>query len=78
MKVAVSVPDGLGQAADRAARRLRIPRSRYYARALEAYLKDEERVGITERLNEVYSRVEQGPDPFLEAAAARAGERDRS
>lgn len=78
MKVAVSVPDKLGKAADRAARRLRIPRSQYYARALEAFLKDEERDGITDRLNEVYGRVEQTPDSFLEAAAAALAERDPS
>lgn len=78
MKVAVSVPDKLGRAADRAARRLRIPRSQYYARALDAFLKDEEKAGITERLNELYSRVEQARDPFLEAAATGVAERDRS
>lgn len=78
MKVAVSVPDKLGQAVDRAARRLRIPRSQFYARALEAFLRDEEKAGITERLNEVYSRVEQSRDPFLEAAAAGVPERDPS
>ena len=77
MKVAVSVPDKLGKAADRAARRLRIPRSRYYARALEAFLREEEKADITERLNAVYGQGDQQPDPFLEAAAAEVAERDR-
>jgi hypothetical protein len=65
MKVAVSIPDPLHQAADRAARRLRLPRSQFYARALEAYLKHQDRPDITERLNAVYGKQGTGPDPAI-------------
>jgi antitoxin MazE6 len=63
MKVAISVPDSLSRAADRTARRLRIPRSQVYARALEAYLKRAERPDVTERLNAVYGKGRNRPDP---------------
>ena len=46
MKVAISVPDEIGRAADRAAKRMSMPRSRLYARALEAYLKQQERPDV--------------------------------
>ena len=62
VKVAVSIPDRLSRAADRRAKRLRVPRSQLYARALEAYLKRAERPDITERLDAVYSRKRTGPD----------------
>ena len=63
VKVAISVPDPVFRAADRAARRLRIARSQLYTRALEAYLKQEERPDITERLNAVYGKKGNQPDP---------------
>ncbi|HJS59309.1 MAG TPA: ChpI protein [Vicinamibacteria bacterium] len=65
MKVAVSVPDPLYQAADRAAKRLRMPRSQFYSRALEAYLKQQDRPDITERLNAVYGKPGTRPDPAI-------------
>ena len=65
MKVAISVPDEIGRAADRAAKRMSVPRSRLYARALEAYLKQQERPDVTERLNDVYGRPGARPDRRL-------------
>jgi len=62
MKIAISVPDAIFRAADRAARRLRVPRSRFYARAVEAYLKQQVRPDITERLNAVYRDGKNRPD----------------
>jgi metal-responsive CopG/Arc/MetJ family transcriptional regulator len=71
MKVAISVPDHVHRAADRAARRMRVPRSRIYVTALEAYLAATSEEEITHRLDAVYG-TEAGPaDPFL-AAASRA------
>jgi len=71
MKVAISVPDRVHRAADRAARRMRVPRSRIYVEALEAYLAATSEEEITRRLDVVYG-PEAGPsDPFL-AAASRA------
>ena len=63
MKVAVSIPDPLCQAADRAAKRLRVPRSQFYSRALEAYLKQQHRPDITDQLNAVYGKPGTEPDP---------------
>jgi len=71
MKVAISVPDRTHQAADRAARRLRVPRSRLYAKAIEAYLATVSEDDITRRLDEVYADTAGPADPFL-AASARA------
>jgi hypothetical protein len=71
MKLAISVPDRISRAADRAARRMRVPRSQFYARAVEAYLRQAEARDVTERLNEVYGREPEEQDPFP-ATAARA------
>jgi hypothetical protein len=54
MKVAISVPDPLFRQAETVARRLRIPRSQLYARALEAFLRTQRRPDVTERLDAVY------------------------
>ena len=62
MKVAISIPDRLFRAADRTAKRLRVPRSRLYTRALEAYLKRAERPDVTQRLNAVNARKGRGAD----------------
>jgi hypothetical protein len=71
MKVAISVPDRVHRAADRAARRMGVPRSRIYVKALEAYLAATSEEEITRQLDAVYGS-EAGPaDPFL-AAASRA------
>jgi len=71
MKVAISVPDPIYRAAESAARRMRVPRSRFYARAVGEYLKQVERQDVTQRLNQVYADPPEEPDAFL-AAAARA------
>ncbi len=71
MKVAISVPDRVHQAADRVARRLRVPRSRIYVKAMEAFLATVSEDEITRRLDEVYADTPRPADPFL-AASARA------
>jgi antitoxin MazE6 len=69
MKVAISIPDPLHKAADRAARRMRVPRSQFYARAVEAYLQRASAAEITARLNDVYGAEPAPPDEFLKVAA---------
>jgi metal-responsive CopG/Arc/MetJ family transcriptional regulator len=77
MKVAISVPDRVHRAADRAARRMRVPRSQLYVKALEAYLAATSEEEITRRLDAVYG-TEAGPaDPFLAAASRAALRRSR-
>lgn len=72
MKIAVSVPDALFDAADRAARRLGLSRSQLYVRALERFLADEPDDAITARLDEVYGSEESAIDPALARAQRRA------
>jgi metal-responsive CopG/Arc/MetJ family transcriptional regulator len=54
MKVAVSIPDPLFEAADQVARRRKLSRSRLYAAALELLLDAEDDNDITARLDRVY------------------------
>ena len=56
MKVAISIPDDVFEAAEEASMRLRIPRSRFYAEAVRAYTRARSGEEVTRRLNEVYSR----------------------
>ena len=77
MKVAISVPDRISRAADKAARRMRVPRSQLYARAVEVYLKQAEGQDVTERLNAVYGDAPQERDSFLENAARATLRRSR-
>lgn len=55
MKIAVSIPDPLFEAADRLAHARKVSRSNLYATALEQLLAAEDDSGITDRLNAVYA-----------------------
>ncbi len=59
MKTAVSLPDQLYQEAEKTAHELGIPRSQLFARALEDFISMHKRENITERLNRVYSKIDQ-------------------
>jgi len=72
VKTAVSIPDALFEAADRAARRLGLSRSELYARALERFLGDEPDEAITAALDEVYADDASPLDDALAAAQRRA------
>lgn len=77
MKTAVSIPDPLFRAAEAVSRRLRLPRSVLYARALESFLREHDRAGITEKLDEVYGAVENhGLHPALRRLQAASLEPD--
>jgi metal-responsive CopG/Arc/MetJ family transcriptional regulator len=69
MKTAVSIPDRIYHAAERAAKRQKVSRSRFYAQAVEAYLKTQQAQGITEALNAVYGTESSELDPDLASAA---------
>ena len=77
MKVAVSIPDPIFQEAERVSRRLRVPRSQFYARALVAYVRDQSGEELTRRLNEVYSKVSSKLDPATEATALEVMRREK-
>jgi metal-responsive CopG/Arc/MetJ family transcriptional regulator len=77
VKIAISIPDHVFRRAEQAARRMRVPRSQFYSRAVEAYLKETAREDVTERLNAVYSEELPEPDPFLSEAARRTLRRNK-
>lgn len=57
MKIAVSVPDPLFRDAEAVSRRLRVPRSQLYARALEAFVRTHSAEDVTARLDAVIARL---------------------
>jgi len=65
MKTAVSIPDPIFKAAERAAKRAKISRSRFYARALEEYVARQDPKRIKEALDEVYSTESSELDPVI-------------
>lgn len=64
MKTAISIPDDLYRAAERAAQRLGLSRSELYRRALGAFLRQHDDQLVTDVLNEVYGVG--SADPALE------------
>ena len=68
MKTAVSLPDGLFEAADRLARRLGISRSRVFQRALSAFVQAHRDESVTDALDAVYGKGANRArlDPVLE------------
>jgi len=77
MKVAISVPDTVFQAAERVSRRMRMSRSRLYAKAVEAYVRQHSGEDITEQLNKVYAGISSQLDPALEAGSLEVLRRER-
>lgn len=69
MKTAISIPDSLFQEAERLSKRLRIPRSQLYAKALKAYVERQRSKRIRETLDAVYANENSELDPGLAAAA---------
>ena len=57
MKVAVSIPEPIFRDAERALRRLRVPRSQFYARALEALVRHSSGSDVTARVNAALAKV---------------------
>ena len=67
MKIAISIPDSMFEAAERMARRLGISRSQLFQRAVQKYIEEQRRLGVTEALNEVYGGIPSASqvDPVL-------------
>lgn len=72
MKVAISLPDPLFEAAESVRKRLGVSRSRFYATAVEAHLRTYQAGEIREALDEVYGSEESALDPTLERLQAEA------
>lgn len=68
MKVAVSIPDPIFEAAERLAKQRRMARSQLFAEALEAYLEARDAQAVTASLNEVYSKESSALDKGLQKA----------
>lgn len=67
MKTAISIPDDLFRAAERAAKRLGLSRSELYQRAVAYFLERQSDTLVTDALNEIYGSEEpSGLDPVLE------------
>jgi metal-responsive CopG/Arc/MetJ family transcriptional regulator len=65
MKTAISLPDELFEDVEQTARAMGIPRSQLFARAVAEFLRRHKREEITQRLNEVYERMEDQTSPEL-------------
>lgn len=72
VKVAVSIPDAVFEAAEALAARRQCSRSSLYAQALEHLLAAEDRDEVTARLDAVYAEESSELDPALRDAQARA------
>jgi len=54
MKIAISIPDPLFQAAEGLVQRLGVSRSQLYAKAISEYMAAHKNQNVTEILNEIY------------------------
>ena len=76
VKTAISLPDDLFKQAEALAKRLGIPRSQLYARALTEYLAAHGPRHVTQALDAVYADEDSTLDPSLVAAQATAVDED--
>ena len=65
MKVAVSIPDPIFEAAEQLAKKRNIPRSQIFAEALAAYLELRNSESVTALLNEIYEQHSSAVDDRL-------------
>ena len=68
MKVAVSIPDPIFEAAERLAKQRRMARSQLFAEALEAYLEARDSHTVTALLDEIYANESSALDEGLKQA----------
>lgn len=65
MKTAISIPDEVFEAADRAAKKLGVSRSEFYSTAVYEFVERHRVADVTTRLNEVYSSTASNLDESL-------------
>ena len=68
MKVAISVPDPVFDAAERMAKERRVPRSQVFSEALEEYVAKHNSSAVTAKLNAVYDGLASQVDPAFASA----------
>ncbi len=67
MKTAISIPDEIFEAAERAARRLGMSRSQLYTKAVSEFLRRHFSDDVTEELDKVYADQPSALDPGTQA-----------
>jgi hypothetical protein len=73
MKTAVSIPDQIYEAAERYARRRKVPRSQVYAEALAQFVAGQDsEEDLTEALNKVCRKLDTSLDEFGRTASGRS------
>lgn len=72
MKVAISLPDPLFEAAEEIRKRLGLSRSAFYSQAVEAHMRAHRAGEVREALDEVYGSEDSRLDPVLEELQAGA------
>lgn len=72
MKVAISVPDRVFDAAERLAAQRAVPRSRLFTEALEEYVSRHGSEAITEQLNTAYAAEESAVEDVMTHAQLKA------
>lgn len=75
MKTAISIPNEVFRDAESLARQLQVSRSQLYSRAITEYVARHASDSVTESLDRLFTELEEGPDPFVSAAARRVLER---
>jgi metal-responsive CopG/Arc/MetJ family transcriptional regulator len=68
MKVVISVPDPIFEAAELLARQRHVPRSQLITEALREYISRHGSVAVTAKLNEVYGSKSTSVEPALAQA----------
>lgn len=74
MKTAVSIPDEVFEAAERAAKRLGVSRSELYSNAVREFIERYRRENVTDKLNEIYAENDSASelDAGLKALQAKS------
>lgn len=69
MKTAISLPDSLYSEAEEIATLMNIPRSQLFAKALEDFINLHKKERITQKLNDVYSKIDISEAASLSTAS---------
>jgi hypothetical protein len=72
MKVAVSIPDPIFAEAEVMAKRLKLSRSKVYARALDEFVTNHAIASVTEAMNAALAEAGQASHSFVHETARRA------
>ena len=77
MKIAVSIPDPIFREAEEVGRRLRVPRSQLYSRAIAAFVRQHSGDDVTARLDAALAKVASRTDPGWESPGLEVLRREK-